>query len=63
MWYVLVDDGIYGEYDSLEEAKAICDRFNSRGEDAWIASDDYYDDDEDFDLGFDPYCGCYTYDC
>lgn len=24
---------------------------------------DYYEDDDDLECGFDPYCGCYTDDC
>lgn len=25
--------------------------------------EDYYEDDDDLECGFDPYCGCYTDDC
>ena len=25
--------------------------------------DDYYEDDDNLESGFDPYCGCYTDDC
>lgn len=66
MWYVLCEDGIYGEYEDLNEAEEVCGRLQRGGDDAWIASDDDdYDepDDIDDDFGFDPYCGCYTYDC
>lgn len=66
MWYVLTEDGIYGEYEKWEEAEAICDRLNSRGEDAWIASDEceeYEEEPFDLDLGFDPYMGGYSWDC
>lgn len=68
-YYVLMEDGIFGEYDSLEEAETVCDKFNSRGEDAWICTDDECEEDDRFyedydsDFGYDPYLGCCTYDC
>lgn len=32
---------------------------------AWTLGEDAldYEDDYDLDVGFDPYCGCYTWDC
>jgi len=43
---------MYPEYDPREE----CD------EAGYYADDDYFDD-YNSDMGFDPYMGCYTYDC
>lgn len=71
MWYVMVDYGCgevecVGEYDNVNDAVERCDMF----EDAWVCSDedDEPDDEEyqdfcDLDSGFDPFAGCYTYDC
>lgn len=63
MWYVLTDNGIYDEFDNWSAAEALADKLNSRGIDAWICSDDEEPADIDDDFGFDPYEGCYTYDC
>lgn len=63
MWYVFYGDlgECWGEYDSYDEALIVCDRL---GEDAWICSDDDdWDDDPDLEMGFDPYEGCYSWDC
>ena len=41
---------MYPEYDPREE----CDE-------AWVYSEEF--DDCDYEVGFDPYLGCYTDDC
>ena len=44
-------------YDA--EGYNICEYFCSEEEEP----EDYYDDDCDYDVGFDPYMGCFTDDC
>ena len=38
-------------------------RCHFEGDVAPCEEDDYYEDDDDLECGFDPYCGCYTDDC
>lgn len=66
MYYVMVDP--YGEcvaeVESLEEAERICESYEGKGEGAWICSDeDDWDEPSDLEMGFDPYEGCYSFDC
>jgi len=64
-YYVMSDMGIEEEFDSFEEADNYIDA-NGDPSMLWIATDE---DDEDYepsyneDEGFDPYMGCYSYDC
>lgn len=62
MFYVLSDEGIEREYSNLEDAIHYVDTHED--DDLWISSDeDEEPTDIDSDFGFDPYEGCYTYDC
>ena len=61
MYYVLNDDGLVAEFDTFEEAEAFIASQNCP-DDFWVSSDDEPDDCYD-ECGFDPYEGCYTYDC
>ena len=47
--------------DTFEEAEAFIASQNCP-DDFWVSSDDEPDDCYD-ECGFDPYEGCYTYDC
>ena len=38
-------------------------RCHFEGDVAPCEEEDYYEDDDDLECGFDPYCGCYTDDC
>jgi hypothetical protein len=63
-YYVMSDTGIEEEFDSFEEADNYID-MNGDPSMLWIATDE---DDEEFEddydeCGFDPYMGCYSYDC
>ena len=60
-------------YKTTEDAQYAIDNEVEWGEDDiqedWkfeiIEANDEYEEpaDIDYDCGFDPYCGCYTYDC
>ena len=46
-----------------QDADEDCPRCHFEGDVAPCEEDDYYEDDDDLECGFDPYAGCYTYDC
>lgn len=54
-WEVYNIDGILCAYWEEDETSFL-------GDDESDDPDDYYDD-YDSDFGYDPYMGCYTYDC
>ena len=64
MYYVMFgqDGDLWDEYETLEEAEAACEKLLNEGEDAWICSDEE-EEPADLECGFDPYEGCYSYDC
>ena len=63
MWFVLF--GEFGEcvaeFDTEAEAVAYIEA-QDRPDDYWLGTDDFDLCDVD-ECGFDPYMGCYTYDC
>ena len=63
MWYVMSDAGVEMEFDTFEEADNYVDANGSSM--LWVESeedaDDYYDDYDE--CGYDPYMGCYSFDC
>jgi hypothetical protein len=63
MWYVCDEEGIIAEFDNLEGAQDFAVEYGE--EDTWITSDDDGPEDWDYneDEGYDPYAGCYTWDC
>lgn len=63
MFYVMSDGGIEEEFETFAEADAYIEE-SGCAEDLWIESDeDDYEPSYNEDEGFDPYEGCYTWDC
>lgn len=64
-YYVMSDMGIEEAFDSFDEADNYID-MNGDPSMLWIATDEDEDDFEpsyNEDEGFDPYMGCYSWDC
>lgn len=59
MWYVMTNEGCVGEYEYINDALERADML----EDAWVCSDEDEPDDSFDECGFDPYEGCYNFDC
>jgi len=61
MYYVYDDDEIIAEFETYYEAEEwMLDQ--SDADNLWISSD-YNDYDDVDEFGFNPYMGCYDYDC
>lgn len=65
-FYVMSDMGIEEVFATFEDADNYIDA-NGDPSMLWIATDEDYEDEDyepDYDeCGFDPYMGCYSYDC
>ena len=63
MFYVMSDCGVEEEFETFAEADAYIEE-SGCAEDLWVESDeDDYEPSYNEDEGFDPYEGCYTWDC
>jgi len=65
------DTGEILELSDIKQAFAMIESLNDK-DDSWIKSDEWHstpqEEEEDYEdyydeCGFDPYMGCYTYDC
>lgn len=48
---------------SNDDYVAYCAFFEEDEEDDEECEDDYYEDSDNLEMGFNPYMGCYDYDC
>ena len=62
MYYVMSDMGVEAEFNNFEDADNYIDE-NGDPSMLWVCYDDEgYEPDYD-ECGYDPYMGCYSYDC
>lgn len=65
-FFVLDNFGIVADFDTVDEAVAFMEEKGLVYSDTWISEesyDDYPEEHQWLEMGFDPYEGCYTYDC
>lgn len=56
-------EGFYKEFHTYEEAEIYCIENHIHCENIFEDFEDYDGEGYDLETGFDPYEGCYTFDC